>query len=42
LQPFSPARLTNFGGDFLAEFGRQRREAEGRALLSAAGALDYI
>ncbi len=34
LQPFSPARLTNFGGDFLAEFGRQRQEAEGRALTS--------
>src|SRR5258708_28221660 len=42
LQPFSPAGLTNFGGDFLAQFSRQRREAERWTLLPATGALNHI
>jgi len=42
LQPFSPAGLAHFKSDFLAEIGRQRREAERRAILPATGAFDFV
>jgi hypothetical protein len=42
LQPFSPAGLADFVGDFLTEFGRQRRIAERRPLLPATGAFNFV
>src|SRR5882762_484003 len=42
LQPFRPARLTDFGRDFLAKFGRKRSKAERRAFLPTAGTFDFV
>src|SRR5437588_11254423 len=42
LQPFGPARLTNFLPDFLTELSRQRRESQWRPLLPTTGAFDRI